>query len=98
MRYLYKVPYDASSSWYGAVWPQRIINRQTVHRSWSLFERTKNSHPADAYGEKFRYDECLRTSGPLSALLIGFSMYLFMVALLITPVSRFASYCVSLSD
>jgi hypothetical protein len=85
-RILYKLPYDVSTSWYGTIWPQRVINRQTVHHSWSLFERSRGAHPADAYGDKFRYDECLRSSGPISALFVGFSICLFVVAILISPV------------
>ena len=83
---MYRVPYDASSSWFGAVWPARIINRQTVHHSWSLFERNKDARPEDAYGDGFRYDECLRTPGPVSALFVNFSIWLFVGALLISPV------------
>ena len=83
---VYKLPYDSSTSWYGTIWPQRMINRQTVHHSWSLFERNKDAHPAAAYGSEFRYDECLRTPGPISALFVGFSICLFVLALLISPV------------
>ena len=85
---MYKLPYNKSSSWYGAVLPQRMINRQTVHHSWSLFERNKGSHPEDAYGNKFRYDECLKTAGPISALFVDFSILLFITVLLISPVRR----------
>jgi len=83
---VYKLPYDSSSSWHGTFWPQRIVNRQTVHHSWSLFQRNKDAHPADTYGDKFRYDECLRTPGPISALFVGFSICLFVVALLVSPI------------
>ncbi|KAF9784330.1 Saccharopine dehydrogenase-domain-containing protein [Thelephora terrestris] len=85
-RIVYKLPYDVSTSWYGTIWPQRVINRQTVHHSWSLFERSRDAHPADAYGDKFRYDECLRSPGPISALFVGFSICLFVVAILISPI------------
>lgn len=66
-----------------------MVNRQTVHHSWSLFQRNKDAHPADAYGDEFRYDECLRTPGLVSALFVGFSICLFAVALLISPVRLF---------
>jgi len=89
---VYKLPYTASSSWYGAILPQRVINRQTVHHSWSLFERNKGSHPEDAYGNKFRYDECLKTPGPISALFVDFSILLFITALLVSPVWRLMSW------
>lgn len=85
-KYVHKVPYDASSSWFGTVWLGQALNRQTVHHSWSLFQRNKDAHPEDAYGEKFRYDECMKTSGPISALLVGLSISLFLIALLISPI------------
>lgn len=66
-----------------------MVNRQTVHHSWSLFERNRDAHPEDAYGDKFRYDECLRVPGPVSALVVGFSTFFFAVAPLISPVSWF---------
>jgi len=84
-RWVYRVPYDGSSSWFGAIWPARMVNRQTVHHSWSLFERSRDVRPEDAYGDGFRYDECLKTPGPVSALFVGFWMWLFGVALLISP-------------
>ena len=85
-RWVYRLPYDASSSWFGAFWPKLVINRQTVHHSWSLFERNKDAHPENAYGDKFRYDECLKTPNPISALFVVFSTFLFVVALFISPV------------
>jgi len=85
-RFVYKLPYGPSSSWHGTFWPQRMVNRQTVHHSWSLFQRNKDTHPADAYGDEFRYDECLRTPGLISALFVGFYISLFTVALLISPI------------
>lgn len=92
MKFVYKLPYGPSSSLYGTFWPQRIVNRQTVHHSWSLFERNKGAHPEDAYGDEFRYDECLRTPGPISALFAGFSICLFVLALLVSPV-RWLGLC-----
>lgn len=65
-----------------------MVNRQTVHHSWSLFERNKDSHPEGAYGDKFRYDAFLKTPGPISALFVDFSILLFVAALLISPVSE----------
>lgn len=85
-RLVYKLPYDAFSSWWGAVWPPRTINRQTVHHSWSLFERSKDAHPADAYGDRFRYDECMRTRGPIAAFVVSVSILAFVITLLCAPI------------
>jgi len=89
-RHVYNLPYDVPSSWFGAIWPQRMINRQTVHRSLSLFERNRDTHPEDAYGDKFRYDECLKIPGPISTLFVDFSILLFVVPF-ISPVRYLAA-------
>jgi len=86
-RLVYSVPHSRPK-WYGAQWMMRYMNRPIVQRSWSLFAMAKRDSPANAhlaYGDQFRYDECMRTPGFWSALCFSVVLGIVAVGMLAAP-------------
>ena len=83
---IYVVPVDGKT-WYGGIFPMCKINRLVVHHTWSLFKRSEDRHPEEAYGDTFTYTEIAAKPRYYQAMSYMFALSALLAGILFLPVS-----------
>ncbi|GAA6032870.1 hypothetical protein JCM8097_000838 [Rhodosporidiobolus ruineniae] len=74
------VTFNGKRTW-GAFWFMGPYNTQIVRRSWGLLEAANPSSRLLSYGPGFRYEELMKTRGPISAALTSVTLFVVFGAL-----------------